>query len=180
MSREITIKERVHMENEKRKILNKIDPLIKSYFKQYDKQKIYTVQGELLKKIKDDKIYNTIVNRENYSAEPLPGDHVDINIFMQHSQYSFYVTVKLCFSGGSYEDRTNYTVYTETGKYIADLENGTTIKSLYELSSVPLLNHIQENMQIQLFIKKSKELKEILKTIDYSLRDFIKYEEVRV
>jgi len=179
MSEEIKIKDKVYMENEKLKICNEVDIKLKNYFKQYLNEKIFLVDGSLLKKIKEDKAFKDIMEIKNYTVTPLKNGHVSLNMYVHHTTYNCICYVKLCFNGGSYEDKTYYCIYTEYSVYIGNLENNI-LKNLDvgPADKIPLLDAEYQEKQITLFKEKSKELKEIRAKIAYALNDFIKYDLV--
>jgi hypothetical protein len=165
------------MENEKLKICNQVDSKLKKYFSEYVDKKILLTDNILLKKIKEDQAFKEIMNEKNYTVTPLKNGFVSLHMYMHANTYSLICNVKLCFNGGSYDDKTYYCVYTEYSVYIGEHEN-SILKKLDVTGARPLLNAEYQEKQINLFKLKSRELKEIRATIAYSLEDFIKYDLV--
>jgi len=174
----ISIKDKVHMENEKIKVCNQIKPKLKAYFEKYLDQKICKNDRSLIQNIKNDAEYLEIVKEVNYKVKPVTNGHVSLSLFC-HCQYTtLKCLVKLCFSGGSYDDKTYYCIYTEQYVYIGE-EKNTILSKLEELKPRGLINYKQQERLINRFKSKSKELKEIKDKIDYSLESYIKYDYIR-
>ncbi len=174
---DISIKDKVFMENEKIKVCNEISPKLKTYFGTYLNEKICLVDGSLLKKIKDDQEFKDIVDINKYLVKPLPGGHVSLNLFMQNTTYNLLCNVKLCFNGGSYDDKTYYCVYTEKAVYVGKQEYNHLLE-LEETDKQSLIDAEYQEKQIALFKIKATELKEIRDNIYHSLRTFIRYDLV--
>lgn len=175
---DITLKDKIFMENENIKIENEIEKKIKSYFKEYIGKKIIINDGTLLKKIREDNRFKEILNEKNYTVKPLNNDFVKLNLFVKsNSGLLLTVNIKLCFNGGNYIDKTYYCVYVEHSLYVGQIKNDI-LTSIEENEQIPLINFEYQEKQINLFKEKSKQLKEIRDNINYILRDFIKYDLV--
>ena len=170
----ISLKDKTFMENQHTKISNKIDNKTKEYFKKYVGTKIIISDGTLLKKIKEDPDLKTITDITNYKPTPLNGGHVSLNLYV-HNGYgnSLQINVKLCFNGGSYEDKTYYCVYIEHPVYIGKLKS-SILTELEPSLQKDLIDFKQQEKQINLFKEKSKELQIIRNKINYNLDGFIK------
>lgn len=169
----MTLKDRIFIENQHIKISNEIDNKTKEYFKKYVGTKIFISGGTLLKKIKEDPELKTIIDIKNYKPMPLNGGHISLNLYIHAGHgYSLQANVKLCFNGGSYEDKTYYCVYIEHPVYIGKLKN-KTLTELEPRLQKNLIDFKQQKKQIDLFKEKSKELRVIKSSINYNLNGFI-------
>ena len=125
------IKEVIFMENELLTIANEEVKRIKAILKPFLDKPVLKVDGSLLKKVKDLIEFNT----DNRVRPLKKGGHVSLNLWLEPSIYSIWLRVKLCFSGGSYDDKTYYCMYWENSFYIADIEK-LHLKDLGELDKV--------------------------------------------
>ena len=167
-----TIKRNTFMENESRKILNEIMPIIKEELSPYLNKKVLKVNGELLKEIRDNSILRTFKKKIN----PLiKGDYATIShLYIDTSPYSLSVKLSLCFNGGNYEDRTNYTYYWETYSYICNIDKNE-IKDIKEYENKNMVNVDDEILVFKKAIKLKDELDlELSKFKLYKLKDLIK------
>lgn len=172
------LKDKIFMENENIKIRNEIQEKAKTYFKKYVGEKILISGGVLLKKIKDDVEFKEIINVNNYKIKPLHDGFVSLNIFTNSGGYSLKIVVKLCFNGGSYDDRTYYCVYVEHVVYVGQVENDV-LQDIIEGGEIPLIDFDLQENYINLFKEKSVEIKAVQEKIHHTLRDFIKYDLVK-
>lgn len=174
----INLKQKIFMENEHARIFNAIEKKAKNYFKNYVGTKIFISDGTLLKKIKDDIKFKHIIHIENYEPLPLKNGHVSLNLYVSNGHgYNLCIAVKLCFNGGSYDDKTYYCVYIEHLVYIGKLD-GNILKEIESKYNKKPMDFKQQEKQINLFKQKSKELKRIKDGINYNLNEFIKYDLV--
>lgn len=170
----ISLADAVFIENQHIKISNEIDNKAKEYFKRYVDTKIFKSDETLLKKIKEDPELKTIIDIKNYNPTPLNGGHVSLNLYIHNGHsYNLQVNIKLCFNGGSYEDKTYYCVYKEHPVYIGKLKDSILIELEPSLQK-DLIDFEQQEKQINLFKEKSKELQIIRNEINYNLNEFIK------
>ena len=96
-----TINEIIHIENEFNKYANVELKRAKEHFKSLEQHQIYKKDGTLLKYVEDGYTPN-----KNLKVLPLKkGDNVSTQIFLSANyKTSFNLFIKLCFSGGSYEE----------------------------------------------------------------------------
>lgn len=122
---DISIKDKVFMENENIKISNQLEKKLKAYFKKYVGEKIIKNDETLIKKIASDDEFKNIIQEGNYKVNPLKDGYADINIYISaRFGHNLKAEIKNCFNGGSYEDKTYYCVYVEHTLYIGNIKDG--------------------------------------------------------
>jgi len=78
-----------------------------------------------------------IINFLNPQPVPLsPGHHATNHHSYLDMDSSVWLKVKLCFNGGSYDDRSYYCVYAEESYYIGQLKNGFDLLSIEPLEKI--------------------------------------------
>jgi hypothetical protein len=163
-----TIKELVKMENDTRQIAGIEYKKLVQIFNSYIGQKIQKKDHSIIKKIKDQ-----IQLKTDIKIEPLrPGGFTDITNYLTTSAYSISLNIKICYSGGSYDNNTAYCEYYETLIYICDVHTLTLLKTYSHPDTVFINCEEQEN-----FIKEAQKLKEQLEIttgkVFYRLQDKI-------
>ena len=133
----------IHAENETRKVLNHEIPRIKAILTPFIGQQIYKKDFSLLKKIKD------LITFDSKQATPFKsGGRADIMIYLNCSEHSLYLTGDICFSGGSYEDRTNYCYYYKIEKWVGSIEK-LSLKELTDITPFELLEYSEQIAQLE-------------------------------
>jgi len=174
----ISLKDKVFIENQLIKVSNTLDKKLKDYFKKYESEKILLVNNTLIKKIKEDKELKNILNENNYKISSLNNGHVSLNLYITSGHgYSLFGFVKLCFNGGSYEDKTYYCLYVENYINIGELDKNI-LKKVNDYYTREPLNYENQKKLIKLHQEKTKELNELSNKIHHSLKDNLKYWEV--
>ena len=169
-----TIKRNAFMENESRRILNKVMPIIIEEFKPYLNKKVLKIDNSLLKEIKDNSILKTFKEKETISPL-IKGDCATINnLYIDTNDYSLSIKLTLCFNGGNYENNSAYCYYYENFSYICEIDK-KKVKKVYEYENKEEIN---EDDEIKVYIK-SKRLKdelnlELSKFKLYQSKDLIK------
>ena len=175
---DINLKDKIFMENENIKVCNIFDKKIKEYFKKYLNEKVVKIDNSLIKKIHDDLEFKNIVNEKNYNVTPLKNGHSQLHIYVSYHYTSLTATIKICFNGGTYEDKTYYCVYIERTVYIGKIEQGI-LKEIEPIQQFKLIDYEEQKKLINTVIEKSRELKTIRDKIHYSLKEFFKYDLVK-
>jgi len=119
------IREKAHAENEINKVLNALIPEVNLIFKSYLGKKVIKTDGDLIKDLKEQ--FNNI-DYNQIELKPLNKGNVEIsscyiaNSTRGFGSYSMTLKVKLCFCGGSYEDKTYYCFYHNKTYYFGELK----------------------------------------------------------
>lgn len=157
----MNLQQKIHCINEVNKLANFIRPQLEK-FKALEGQKILKTNGSILEKYKD------LFKLETCPISPIPGGHVNQEhpyYFDFQFTYSGYLRLKLCFYGGSYEDKTYYCNYEELSLYLFDMYEHNVKKFI--------LPDIQEMLIIeeqQAYINKLKELEEEKRQLKYKIK----------
>jgi len=172
---DVSLKDRIFMENQSIKVRNEIAPKLENYFKKFIGEKVLKDNNTtLVKKIKDDPEYLKIVNESNFQIEPVPGGHVQLNIWVTARYKSISATIKFCFNGGSYETKNYYCCYVEHTIYIAEVEGDTLIKVEHN-EPAEKVDYTKQAELIKEYTKKKQELATIKSKINYNLDWYVKY-----
>ena len=137
-----SVKTNCHKENELRKVFNLESNRVKSILRDYvGKKGVKTTTNQLIKKI------GIEFDAQLIKIEPLTkGGFASCHcLYLKIGYSTIYLSVSLCFNGGSYDDNSYYCIYHKDEYYIADYdrENGT-IKRVAEDFTHPMLNPIEE------------------------------------
>jgi len=152
------LKNNIFFENESRKLLNYLTPIILNELKPYLDKQILKSGGGFLKKINVNNLIDDRIKR--FKVNPLnKTDFVTIRAYLKVNMYSISLDLSLCFNGGNYEDKTYYCVYYDTVKYICDIK-GLNIIKFYDYEELKPLNVIEEEKNFL----KALELKEQYET----------------
>lgn len=170
---------KIHMENEGRKLYNKIVPLLIEKSKKYINQDIKKANGELLKKVNDD--FKPLLNEDDYKKDIVPltkEGKVSLSLYLHTTDHNTYLNIKLCFNGGSYDDRTYYCIYYEKIAYIIDYDYKTrwvtANDSILNFQEQKILNEEEEIKRLLFAEQKRKEYEKARDCLYYGLRSLIK------
>jgi hypothetical protein len=171
------IRLKVLAENEMRRIFNIMTPKIQKRLRGCVGFKIIKKDGTFIKALHEDLNEFLKVEREQLKLIPFSeGGSANISYFyLTPSTYNIYFKLQLCFSGGSYEDRTNYyyCFYWAKEYDICSLDNGK-IKEFREFTPYKEINADEQINQINKCRDILEQLnKEKDKIAFYELKDYV-------
>jgi len=144
------------MHNETNKVLNTIAPIVREALKEQVGNKIFKKDGTLTKAFCQ-KISPLLENKK-YKVNGFNGGNATIsNLYLSGLYRSLTLNFKVCFSGGSYENKTYYCEYIEKSFNMGDIND----RVLVELKDYKPRIHISEEQEIY-FYEKARALTEEL------------------
>ena len=151
-----SVKTNCHKENELRKVFNLESNRVKSILRDYvGKKGVKTTTNQLIKKI------GIEFDAQLIKIEPLTkGGFASCHcLYLKIGYSTIYLSVSLCFNGGSYDDNSYYCIYHKDEYYIADYdrENGN-INRVAEDFTHPMLDEKAEIENHNKAIETKKEL----------------------
>jgi len=163
----------IHGKNELNRLCKAELTNIYPYIKEFVGKKIFTQIGSKSAKFKPELL--------DIQAKPFLNGFQNTNGFFCKNYDNLMLSIKICLSGGSYDDKTYYCQYVEKYIWIGDLNNNSELIKLNELDDLFTSNGLNEFIDINqelIKIDKYKELKAELDQVLSSIKvnhDNLKY-----
>lgn len=154
----------IHYENQLRRVSNIITPRQRNIFKGLTGEKIINKDGTIAAK------YKELLIIENIQAEPYDNGNAKTSIFYQKYGGLLYIVIRICFSGGTYEDKNYYCHYVEKLGLVHNLEG---VAPIGEYEPEEMLNFEKET---RLYLEAKEQAEQLEKTKDkmfYKIRQLI-------
>jgi len=168
---------KIHLENEANRILNLLIPKCNEILKSYVGKKVLKVDFRILKEL-DEQFKPLFEEFNKTEIKPFNQDdkteRIDLNHFwINTSEYSFCLNLKLCLIRGSYDNHTYKCIYHEKSPYLAEIKNKILIRTYDKEEYKPI------NTEEQLYIlkqaeQKQKELEDLKDKLFYPLKEYLR------
>jgi len=169
MSRTLTIRERIHCENEARRLLAVAYRIGRDHFSGLTGKKVLRADGSLTKAA------SVNIEPDGWTVKPLrEGETAEVQwCYLKSTAYAVWAEVSLCFHGGSYDNRSHYCHYVRASACVCDIQDGIAGKIYDHPNTAPFDADEQEAIY-----KNAWKLKEQYETerdrLHYALREDFK------
>lgn len=168
---------KVHCENETRKVLNKIAPLVVEQLRQFDGLKIIKADCELVKKFSD-KIGFLQEMRDKTKVKPLEGHkHASLHcVYVTCTRYSIRLEISLSFQCSEHGCE-----YSKGTVYVGDIKNSLmgdygdgTLEKVHEYEPRKVLSVPTQWKKYEQAAKAKEKAEYAVTTMWYGLRDLVR------
>jgi hypothetical protein len=163
----------IHGKNELNRLCKAELTNIYPYIKEFVGKKIFTQTGSKSAKFKPELL--------GIQTKPFSNGFQNTSGYFIKRYDTLILSIKICLSGGSYDDKTYYCQYHEKSIWIGDLNNDSELIKLNELDDLFITHSLNEFIDINqelIKIDKYKELKAELDKLLTSIKvnhDNLKY-----
>ncbi len=141
------LKIEIHTSNQINILVKKEIAFLLPQLVKYLGKKIFTLKGQAK---------SFVIAFDDSMPTPFEGGYVSKQgVYLDSSYNKLQLVYRLCFSGGSYEDRTAYTKYVDRKIEIGEMENVDKLVKLYDL------NQIVKSYELDKIINIDEEIKNI-------------------
>jgi len=162
----MNVEREIQKENTIRKIRNIEAKRVRAILLPFLGGKIRKADGDMIKKAHDLLEFD----REK-KIEPLTkGGYARLNcIYIRLTNYSLYMKIDICFSGGSYDNNDHYCEYKHAEYYLGSIKEGM-LAEIYDYEDMMMLDAKVQRKQYDKVIKLREQLSSAEDALFYEIR----------